>query len=269
MPVISFSKYSGCGNDFIIIDNRSFHFPVDDLALIRHLCKPRIGIGADGIILLENSHSADFRMRIFNADGTEAEMCGNGLRCLGKFLEEINIPGTEFSIEVMGKQHRITITPDAVTVTLPPAENIEWSKQLSMGGETFDLDYLNTGVPHAILFTDNLESADLVHAAPQIRHHHAFSPQGTNVNYASVDSQGVVHVRTYERGVEKETLSCGTGSAAAALAASKRFGIACPVKVQTRTGEILEISWPLKGSDVQEITIKGPVKKIYTGLVAI
>lgn len=267
MPLTPFSKYSGCGNDFILIDNRDKIFPIDNKKLVQKCCNRRFGVGADGIILLENSKNADFLMRVLNADGTEAEMCGNGLRCLGQYLKELNIPGDSFHIEVTHKIYPIKVDPSYVNVSLIPPTEIKWNVKVPLEEKIVTLDFLNTGVPHVVIFTEDLENIEFTSLGPKIRHHSLFAPRGTNVNFASLAADGSVHMRTYERGVEQETLACGTGAAAVAIAATIKYHLKSPITVNTRSGEPLEFHLAMHNGEISNLTMKGPATWIFRGKV--
>jgi diaminopimelate epimerase len=263
LTVTSFSKYSGCGNDFILIDNRENHFPHADRALIARLCHRQCGIGADGLILLERSLKADYRMRIFNADGGEAEMCGNGIRCLIKFIRQLGGLRSHYLIETMHSCLRTTEKGEKVSVEMPEPQAIRVSLSLPTGA--LQCHYLNTGVPHAVIFVDELQNDDWMRMAPLIRNHEAFGPAGTNVNFASLDPSGAVWVRTYERGVEGETLACGTGATATALAAGAQFGLPSPIQVFPRSGEPLDISFCFQGDSFSQVSMAGSAHFIFRG----
>lgn len=259
-----FSKYSGCGNDFILIDNRLQRF-FPDRACILRLCSRQGGIGADGLILLEPSRKADYRMRIFNADGGEAEMCGNGIRCLIAFIRELGGVSKHYRIETMHSLLQTAIQGEKISVEMPKPQDIRWSMQL----DAHSLHFLNTGVPHAVLFVDDLNDDKWMALAPSIRRHGAFGTAGTNVNFASLTPSGNVLVRTYERGVEGETLACGTGATATALAAAKCYRLPSPVRVLPRSNEPLEISFSWEGSREDEsptqVEMAGPAKFNFRG----
>jgi len=252
--LLDFSKYSGCGNDFILIDNRDAAFLYNP-TLIQTLCHRQRGIGADGVILLEPSQIAQYNMRIFNADATEAEMCGNGIRCLGRFLQDLEIPGNTFSIEVMQKVYPLSIDPDAISVNLGPPSSIQSSIQL----ENHLFDLIDTGVPHAVTFVEDLEAIDLHTLGPKIRHHPTLAPKGANVNFCSLNN-GDLHIRTYERGVEGETLACGTGAAACALSARQHFALPNPLIVHTQSGEPLSFL-----IEERHLIMKGPAHFVFCG----
>lgn len=255
-----FSKYSGCGNDFIIIDNRPFHFPQHS-DKIQQLCQRQTGIGADGIILLENSQTADFGMRIYNADGSEADMCGNGIRCLMKFLQELGFRNESYTIQTSLRKLTLTTLGSQVAVNMGEAFDHQWHLPLEVDGKTYQTHYLNTGVPHTILFTDNLD-IDFEPLGLKFRNHTHFGSKGTNFNLAKLMPNGELHNRTFERGVEGETLACGTGCAAVAMAAINVLGLSGPIKVRTRTQDLLEFSLL---QDTQEIMMTGPATKVFEG----
>lgn len=263
---IPFAKYSGCGNDFILIDNRHAAL-LPSANMIRRLCHRQQGIGADGIVLLECSHRphTDYRMRIFNADGSEAEMCGNGLRCLAQHIRWIEKRHDPFFIETMHACMKVSFHHHAVTIALPPptAFSVE---TIVINHTELLLHSLNTGVPHAVCFTDQQQESSLFALAPLIRKHPCF-PQGTNVNVAILLPNHTLSVRTYERGVEGETLACGTGAVATALAASTAFHLSSPITVQTRSGDHLHINFSKQGSQFQQVTLTGPAMKIFEGQI--
>ena len=262
--LIPFSKYSGCGNDFILIDNRKSFFPIHDGRMIAHLCQRKEGIGADGLILLENSKNADFLMRFFNSDGSEGEMCGNGIRCFHDFICQLRSESTEWTIEICGRTLTTKSIGKDVQVQMLPPEEIHWGMKIR--GMT--LHFLNTGVPHVVQFVDDLEKIDIHELGPFLRNHEKFFPKGANVNFAQV--QGTkIRMRTYEKGVEAETLSCGTGATAVALSAAKTFSCKSPIQVQQRSGEILTIEFSKNGDKFTDILMQGPAKCIFKGKIEV
>lgn len=258
----SFSKYSGCGNDFIIFDNRSLTFPLQE-SLIQQLCHRQKGIGADGVILLEPTQNAHFKMRIFNADGSEAEMCGNGIRCLVKFIQDLGISGQAFNIETLAGNLKVEFLNQDIAVDMTEPKDIHWF--LSM--YSWNLHYLDTGVPHAVIFCENLEEINLNEWGPKIRCHSDFDPKGVNVNFAQLDAEGKILLRTYERGVERETLACGTGATATALTAAAVYELKSPIHVQVRSGDILTIAFHYDGNSFTNIRLIGPAKRIFMGKI--
>lgn len=262
--VVPFAKYSGCGNDFILIDNRTLFFPWEKEGLIEQLCHRQQGIGADGLILLENSDQADFRMRIFNADGSEAEMCGNGVRCLMKFIQTIDPSQERCTLQTMQSQVVVQLQGEEVSVTMPIPCNFRWHEQIEEIEES--VHFLNTGVPHAILFVEDLNQDKWIPLGRYLRYHPHYAPQGTNVNFAEIKKGSEVHLRTYERGVEGETLACGTGATATALAAAKIYDLKSPIQVIPRSKAPLTIAFQSDGSVFKNVTMTGPALLVQTGV---
>lgn len=262
----SFSKYVACGNDFILIDDREGSFPVHNRALLIKMCQRQHGIGADGVILLQRSSRADLKMRIFNADGSEAEMCGNGIRCLKKFAEELGMKRASYSIETLDRIVTVWQQDNCVTVAwgelLSPfhSENIRW------GELDLKVHYVHTGVPHAVIFDEFFDELQINEIGSYIRHHPRFSPRGTNVNIAKRLPSGEIAVRTYERGVEAETMACGTGATAVALTAASQFQLSSPIKIRTKLDELMTIGFKLDGQKFTEITLTGPAYCSFKGL---
>jgi diaminopimelate epimerase len=262
----NFSKYSGCGNDFILIDDRASTFPVDDKALICRLCNRQLGIGADGIVLLQKGKKGDYGMRIFNSDGSEAEMCGNGLRCLGRFIADLGETRTTFTVDSMLRQHEIKLIKDNVQASMGPPQFIEKDIPLSIEGRTLATYFLDTGVPHAVLFVDRLDQVDVKRFGAKIRHHEHFAPRGANANFVQKLSDSKLSVRTFERGVENETQACGTGVTAAALAAHWKWGLKAPLTVQTRSKQNLQIDFVSDPTGrITEVYQTGPADMIFKG----
>lgn len=267
MQNVLFSKYSGCGNDFIIADNRKNDFPVDDHALILSMCERCTGIGADGLILLENGIEAAYKMRIFNSDGFETEMCGNGLRCFVRYLQDSGFGDGPFTIESMKMTHFCEINGDVVTIEMndPNPAEIRWNLPIELSAHRLNIHSLDTGVPHAVTFVSPLDKVDVAKWGAEIRHHAAFKPRGTNANFVQIEDNDVVHIRTFERGVEAETLACGTGATAAALAAAHCYGLQSPIAVRTKSQDLLYISFERNEGSFQKITLSGPAQRVFSG----
>lgn len=230
MSTLSFVKYQGAGNDFILIDDRTLFF---DFAQVPQLCHRKYGIGADGVILLQKDFSADFRMRIFNCDGSEAESCGNGLRCLMKFLLHLGMERKGYFIATGERRVEAGFEGEKVSVKMGSMVNV---KQLYMDG--CEIYSLNTGVPHAVIFVEDVRAVDLLQRGSILRYHPIFQPHGTNVNFAALQSDGSIRVRTYERGLEGESVACGTGAAAVGAIASRKYGLSNPIRICFVGGEI-------------------------------
>lgn len=220
MSINTFVKCEGAGNDFILIDDRSETFPTKDKPYIAWLCHRRFGIGADGVILLQSTPHADFQMRIFNSDGSEAPTCGNGLRCLVRFIAELGFPHKKYRILTAGQVVEAEFVGDLIRIQMALPTPLKPRARL---GE-FDVHSFSVGTSHAVVFVPCVASIDLLSIGSTLRHHEYFAPHGLNVNLAALQPDGSFHVRTFERGVEGETWACGTG-AVAVVAASQRHGL--------------------------------------------
>lgn len=258
---VLFSKYSGAGNDFVLVDNR---IPFFSASWIPKICDRREGVGGDGVILLEHGSVKPYKMRIFNADGSEAEMCGNGLRTLTKFIKELGINQETYEIEnVEGKIFETTLTKEGVATKMISPFDCQWNLTL----EDKTLHYLNTGVPHIICFLKNIDVLDVKKEGAFYRSHKNFQPKGTNVNFVTIDSPKTLSVRTYERGVEDETFACGTGSVAAAIAAAKIYDLTPPLNVKVRSGSFLKIDFKRDQERFFDIIMEGEAKQIFNGSI--
>lgn len=252
------SKYSGCGNSFLLIDQRDLA-SLPSLSWIIEECATE---QVDGVILLQNSEKADYKMRIFNSDGSEAEMCGNGLRCLGRFIEERGEKRKKFTVESRFTVHTVELLDDQVKIEMGIPQNIKKELSLNLKDHAVILSSLDTGVPHAVVFVEDLEKVDVVGLGEQIRHHPEFFPRGTNANFVTKSAASGISLRTFERGVEGETQACGTGAAASALAASWKWGLKSPIEVYTRSGEALTVEFQLDPhGNIAHLAQTGPVKK--------
>jgi diaminopimelate epimerase len=253
---LSFSKYQGAGNDFILIDDREKIFPLKR-ELIQKLCDRQYGIGADGLLLLQNSTRADFRMRIFNSDGGEAEMCGNGIRCLFQFIQKLDSKKKKLEIETASSLYSCWQEGSQIAVLLPTPKLI----LDSLPG----VDFVNTGVPHALVFVPDIQKVDVANQGRELRFHPHFAKEGTNATFVQFfPKEKRINIRTYERGVEKETLACGTGAAAAGFAVIKKFSLDGAVKVVTLSKETLYVNVDKKG-----VELKGPAVQIFQGQIEI
>ena len=253
---MNFFKYQGTGNDFILIDDREQRFPAINQALIERLCDRRFGIGADGLILLQNDSDYDFRMVYFNADGAEGSMCGNGGRCIVRFAYDLGLFETKTRFVAVDGEHLAEIHGDEVRLKMSDVSNMH-----EQGSQTF----LNTGSLHVVSFVTDLDNPDVVNVVADgrtIRHDARFQPGGTNVNFVQVLDNNSLYVRTYERGVEDETYSCGTGVTAVALVAYQQEGIPNPVAIRTRGGN-LRVSFNAQADgQFDEIYLIGPAKRV-------
>jgi diaminopimelate epimerase len=251
MSTISFVKYHGAGNDFILIDDRALFF---DSTQVPSLCHRKFGIGADGLILLQPHDVADFRMRIFNSDGSEAESCGNGLRCLMQFLLHLGLPKKSYRIATADRIVEASFVGEKISINMGKPLHV---KQLYMDRQ--EVHFLDTGVPHTVLFVPDVHSVDLPKNGADLRYHAAFQPRGTNVNFAALQADGSIQVRTYERGLEGETLACGTGAVAVAFAAAKKYKLPNPIHI-CFPGGTLEMY--VEGEEVRMV---GEAVKVFEG----
>ncbi|MGB0130501.1 diaminopimelate epimerase [Chlorobium sp.] len=261
---INFTKLSGAGNDFIVIDNRSRALQLTG-DQINALCTRRTGIGADGLILIEPSARFDFSMKYYNADGLPGSMCGNGGRCAAYFAHVEGVPSAEkgrYAFEANGNRYDAAITgPEQVRLHM--LDPRDFRDGLPVEGLT--CHYVNTGSPHAVIYTSQgeLDRIDVYNEGRAVRHRTDIFPEGTNVNFLEITSPDGLSVRTFERGVEDETLACGTGAVAAALMSYRLGKVTSPtVKVKVRSGDILEVSF---SENLKTVTLSGPAKIIYRG----
>lgn len=265
---INFTKMVGTGNDFILIDTfkgKKINFT---RSIRKKLCSRRTGIGANGILLLEKDKKYPFKMRYFNADGNEAEMCGNGARCIALYAFHTGLVSKSFSFASQSGVHLAKIHKgNYVTVNLPPFLFIK-TVHLPIKGKKEKGYYCTVGVPHVVLFTKKVRILDVVLMGRKIRNNSLFKPRGTNVNFAEIEKKGNVFVRTYERGVEDETLSCGTGVAAtAAVAVSNKLTFS-PVKIRTVSDETLSVQLKKEKDNVIPY-LRGKAEIVYSGFVTV
>lgn len=259
---VPFVKYHGAGNDFILIDDRQLFFPIFQKGLISALCRRSLGIGADGLILLQPSSRADFRMRIFNSDGSEPAMCGNGIRCLIAFIQELGWESSACTIETGAGVLQCRIENGAIGIQLGHPRVLFKECSLEIEGSRFTIDVIDTGVPHGVIFVEDLNALHFADVARPIRFHPQFSPEGINVNFAQMFPDGSVAVRTYERGVEEETLSCGTGAAAVGWMAAQKFSSSQPIKIRNKERtHILEV----RQSQLTGIELWGQAVHVFEG----
>jgi diaminopimelate epimerase len=238
---IPYSKLNGSGNDFLLIDNMAGKLPdFDRPGFVRKVCHRTLSVGADGVIFLEPGKKGDFRWDFYNADGSHAEMCGNGGRCAARFAVERKIAPKSLRFETAAGLIRAEVAGRRVKLQMTAPHGLVDEASLTLEGKKVKYSFLNTGVPHAVIFVPDVEAADVLDVGRGVRYHKAFAPRGTNVNFASV-KDGELFVRTYERGVEGETLACGTGSVASAILAARKGLVSPPVPVRTRGGELLTI----------------------------
>jgi len=263
---VPFVKMSGTGNDFIIIDHRKPLISREAMAEFAALvCRRKFSAGADGLILIEESDQADFKWLFFNADGSVAEMCGNGARCAARFAYMHGIAPARMCFETLAGIIEAQVADINVSVKMTDPGDVQMHRQITVDDETILLHTVDTGVPHAVLFVDDIAQVDVCTRGSRIRHHETFMPAGTNVNF--VQKQGnEFKVRTYERGVENETLACGTGAVAGALIATLLDQAASPVEMITSGGDRLTIVFDVKeNGSAENVFLKGPAHVVYKG----
>jgi len=261
---LAFSKMAGGGNDFVVIDNRNDRV-IDPGTLTRRICTPHLSVGADGLILVETSARATFRMRYFNNDGGLADFCANGTRCAARFAFINVIAPRRMTIETDAGVVAAEVAENgAVTLSLPSPQNFRAEQPLRVGDRTIRGSSLTVGVPHYVVFLrDELWSHDIVPLGRSIRTHPDLAPAGANVNFVVVRDPNNIEIRTYERGVENETLSCGSG-VVASVSTAALFGKArSPVQVLTRSGITLEVSFALDDDELRDVRLKGDARLIY------
>lgn len=259
LMAIVFNKYQGAGNDFIIIDNRKGFFSSGDSNLVKKLCDRRFGIGADGLILISNSNQHDFEMKYFNSDGFEGTMCGNGGRCSADFAIKEGIAGKKLIFKAIDGAHKAVSEENIIRLQM---NDIKETRLIN--GNYF----INTGSPHYVVFKKNIESLDVNSEGKKIRWSDEFSPEGTNVNFVEPQENGI-YVRTFERGVEEETLSCGTGVTASAIV-SVLAGYFDTKSVSVKTmGGNLSVSFNISGGTISDIWLSGPATFVFEGKIEV
>jgi diaminopimelate epimerase len=265
---IEFWKMSGAGNDFIVIDNMAHTFPeVGREEIFKAWCQRGLSIGADGVLLVEPSDRAHFRMRYYNADGREAETCGNGSRCIARFAHFRGIAPAHMEFETLAGKYEARVNGENVLVRMSDAHDLRLN--IPLHGPLFSgkVHFINTGVPHVVTFVEDLENVPVTEIGRWIRYHEEFAPAGTNANFVRVLDAHQLAIRTYERGVEAETLACGTGSIASAIVACHLGLASSPVSVLTRSGVRLGITFEPTPSGATNVFLEGPTKIVFRGYV--
>lgn len=266
--MLNFTKMNGAGNDFVIIDNRDLTYELEKNK-IESLCNRHRGIGADGFMAVEPPQSnGNYRMRYYNSDGNEAEMCGNGARCFARFVYNLQEQESEtIKIETVAGIVVAEILDPEVQIMLSNPFNLKLNIPIEINGQPELIHFINTGVPHAVLLVDELESINIKKTGSAIRHHSAFSPEGTNVNFQKIETSDTLSIRTYERGVEDETLACGTGMVANALIHEQLNNINPPVFVNVKGGETLKVSWDKEKDSYKNVTLTGSAEIVFEGKI--
>lgn len=251
----TFYKYQGTGNDFVMVDNRNGQFPKEDNALIAKICHRRFGVGSDGLILLENDEATDFRMVYFNADGNEGSMCGNGGRCIVAFAHFLDIIKMDTTFIAVDGLHEATIVGDVVSLKMTDVSEVK---------EKSNALFMNTGSPHHVQMVKGLKSFDVVREGARMRYG-IYGERGSNINFVEANTEGGFDIRTYERGVEDETLSCGTGVTAVALSMYHLGNTLNKTIAVNALGGHLEVTFQEKQGSYSNIFLKGEAKQVFKG----
>ena len=267
MPKLRFTKMNGAGNDFVLIDNR-----LGDLrragAQIAHLCDRHRGIGADGVLVLERAaNGADFRMRYYNADGGEAEMCGNGARCFARYADRVAGPLPKLSFETPAGVIAAALAGESVTLQMSEPKDLQLDLCVSSLGSEIRCHYVDSGVPHVVVPVPAIAEVDVRKLGAALRHDPRFAPRGANVNFLERRGDKQIAIRTYERGVEDETLACGTGVVASALIFAATENVAGPIAVLVRGGDELSVDFKREGERFIDVTLSGPADFAFEGTV--
>jgi diaminopimelate epimerase len=265
--MLRFTKMNGAGNDFVMLDNR-----VGDLQLapdqIAKICDRHRGVGADGVLVLERAaNGADFRMRYYNADGGEAEMCGNGARCFARYASRVAGPKEELSFETPAGVIGATLQGELVRLQMSEPKDLQLGITITLPDRQVVAHFVNSGVPHVVVPVNDLDNTDVRGLGAALRRHEMFDPKGTNVNFLKQRGEGQIAIRTYERGVEDETLACGTGVVASALIFAAVNKVAAPIGVLVRGGNELHVGFDKSGDQYRNVTLTGPADFVFEGTI--
>ena len=266
---IGFTKAVATGNDFVIIDNRKGYLKKDLPGIARFLCDRRRGVGADGMMLFEKSISCDFRMRIFNLDGSEAEMCGNGSRCMALFAKENRIAPSKMRIQTLAGTVNAGVKGNMVKVRLTDPKDIHWNLCLMINECPYKVSFADTGVPHVVHFVKDIDKVGVKELGSKMRYHADFSPSGANVDFVKITDQrsSRIRVRTYERGVEDETLACGTGAVASAIISAEAESLKSPVTIETQGKEMLKVYFDRVDGHFRNVCLEGEAQLVFEGVI--
>lgn len=265
---LHFHKMTGAGNDFVVIDNRG-GLITKGWELARKLCDRRWGIGADGLLMIENSHVASYKMMYFNADGSYGGMCGNGGRCIARYAAELGIARKEHRFEALDHIYGAKVHSSEITLEMRDPKDVRRDFVLRIGGKSLKASYVDTGAPHVVLDARGvsrrgLDQVDVVEIGKKIRYEKRFRPGGTNVNFVEISGHNSIRMRTYERGVEAETQACGTGAIAVAVVASAR-GMEPPINIETASNRILTVDFRMKDGEITGVLLSGPAETVFEG----
>ncbi|RFC44777.1 MAG: diaminopimelate epimerase [Verrucomicrobia bacterium] len=264
---MEFWKMNGAGNDFVVIDNRDLRHNLDRETIAR-ICHRQRGVGADGLLAVEPPHNGgDYRFRYYNADGGEAEMCGNGARCFGQFIRHQIHGGnlTSATFETIAGLVTVQFPGNDVQIGLSTPHSLRLHQVIEVDHEPLTVHSVNTGVPHAVIVVKDLDEAQVFRIGRLVRQHQAFAPKGTNVNFMQILAPSRIAIRTYERGVEDETLACGTGMVASALVHHELSGAPGPVSVRVLGGDTLRVEFTHEGTEYRDVRLTGPAQFVFRG----
>jgi diaminopimelate epimerase len=269
MFMLRFTKMNGAGNDFVMIDNRAGDVQLTPEQIAR-ICDRHRGVGADGILLIEKpQNGADFRMRYYNADGGEAEMCGNGARCFARFANKVANAAEKISFETPAGVIGAQLQGELVRLNMSDPTDLKLNMRLQVDGEEAVVHYINSGVPHVVVPVSRVDVVHVRERGAAIRQHKNFSPKGANVNFLEKRDKRKIAIRTYERGVENETLACGTGVVASALIFATTEKIDGPIRVLVRGGSELEVDFDKIDNSFKNVTLTGPAEFVFEGEIEI
>jgi diaminopimelate epimerase len=263
--VISFAKMSGAGNDFIVIDNLDSSIDFDMPRLAVALCSRRHAVGADGLLLLEPSTKANFSMRYYNADGSFGGMCGNGGRCIARYAYARGIAPLQLKFEALDYVYEAEVDNSSVKLWMKIPSTFKPNILVALADVTLLGHFIDTGSPHFVIESTDLESTDVFRVGREIRRHPLFAPEGCNVNFVSRQVDDVLSIRTYERGVESETLACGTGSVASAIVYALQYGLKSPVTLNVRSGEQLIVYFDFERGQFRNVVLQGSAHMVFSG----
>lgn len=264
---IPFYKMHGAGNDFIVVDDRQQTFPLHDRAWLAAIMARNTGVGSEGILLIQPADTVDFRMRFFNPDGGEVDMCGNGARCIARLACEQGVAPSTLRFETRAGIVGAEVQGEIVTLTMTPPGDFRLHQSVQLDGEEIAYHYVNSGVPHVVVEVDDMDGLDIRALGGGLRRHSAFAPDGANVNFIAADGPNRLRIRTYERGVEAETPACGTGIVACGLIAGKIGRCTPPVFLRTAGGYTLHVDYRLTAEGAENVTLTGPAEHVFRGVL--
>jgi len=268
--LVEFTKMNGAGNDFVLLDGRARQWKLESGQIAR-ICDRHAGVGADGLIVLRPGAAgrADWAWDFYNSDGGNAEMCGNGARCFARFVQRLTGAARDITFETRAGIITASFQGERVTVSLTPPRDLRLNQTVSLRGGKITLHSVDTGVPHAVVYVPDADRAMVQTLGAEIRGHAHFAPRGTNVNFVQLGGAGAIRVRTYERGVEGETLACGTGVTAAALISAELHQFTSPVRVRVQGGDWLEVGFEKKDGQFANVRLTGPADFVFEGKIEV